>query len=322
MSLSTSMAARCPVCQEPTNIVLRDIYDDRYGYPGLFNLHECGSCGHMHTPAQFGPEELGQLYTRYYPRGDFDIETFKAEEEKRGVSAWFNGDHAAAFRRVPPGVRVLDIGCGLGQTLAYHRGRGCDAYGIEADENVQAIAARHGLNIRKGIFDGTQFESDFFDFITLDQVAEHVMDPHALMQGVARVLKPGGKVVITTPNPNSFGAWLYGRRWLNWHAPYHMQFYTRRSMGAVAARAGLKLVKMETATASEWQYYQWRHALLFPRPSERSAFWSSGQVPEAEHKFARILIGLGRRLKLQRWISRVLDLLHVGDNRIFVLQKT
>ncbi|HYS45808.1 MAG TPA: class I SAM-dependent methyltransferase [Rhizomicrobium sp.] len=321
MNLSAPIAMNCPVCQGPTDIVFHGIYDDRYGYPDLFDLYKCRSCGHRHTPAQFSPEELGQLYTRYYPRGAFDIDSFKAEEERHGLSAWFQGEHASAFRRVPRNVRILDIGCGVGQTLAYHRNRGCEAYGIEADENVQAIAARHGLNIRKGIFDGSQFESGFFDYVTLDQVAEHVLDPHALMQGVARVLKSGGKAIITTPNPNSFGAWLYGRRWLNWHTPYHMQFYTRRSIRAVAARAGLKLVKTETATASEWQYYQWRHVSLFPRQGQRSSFWSSGQAPEAEHGYARILIGLGRRLGLQRWISRALDLARLGDNHVFILQK-
>jgi SAM-dependent methyltransferase len=276
----------------------------------------------MHLPAHFTPEELGQLYTRYYPRGGFDIESFRPEEEKHGFTAWLSGERASAFRHVPRNVRVLDIGCGLGQTLAYHRNRGCKAFGMEADGNVQAIARRYGLDIRQGVFDGTQFDSDSFDYVTLDQVAEHVMDPNALMRGVARVLKPGGKVVITTPNPTSLGARLYGRRWLNWHPPYHLQFYTRRSLAIVAQEAGLRLVKARTLTASEWQYYQWRHALLFPPAGRRSAFWSPGQVEVQEPRHMQILIHWARRLHLQRWISRLLDALGLGDNFVFVLQKS
>ena len=69
----------------------------------------------------------------------------------------------------------------------------------EADGNVRAVAARHDLNIVSGVFDGSQFESSYFDYVTLDQVAEHVMDPHALMRGICRVLKPGGTAVVTTP---------------------------------------------------------------------------------------------------------------------------
>lgn len=320
LSNPVAVALPCPVCRAPTRARLRDLYDDRYGYPGLFTLQQCDSCGHLHIPAAFTPEELGRLYTGYYPRGDFVLESFNAEQERHGFWSWLDGDRGSAFRWVPRDVRVLDIGCGVGQTLAYHRNRGCEAVGIEADANVQPIAARYGLDIHQGIFDGTQFESGSFDYVTLDQVAEHVPDPHALMQGVARVLKPGGKVIVTTPNPNSLGARLYGRHWLNWHVPYHLQFYTRESLEIVARGAGLSVIHCETMTASNWQYYQWRHVLLFPRRGEKSAFWSSG-ITGTPSLIPRLVIALARRLYLQLWISRLLDFIGLGDNYVFILQK-
>jgi SAM-dependent methyltransferase len=319
MNEAAPLKVSCPICRSQTALVFGGLYDDRYGYPDLFDLHRCTSCGHMHLPAQFTPEDLGQLYTRYYPRGNFDIESFRAEEEKHGFFAWLCGEGAAAFRHVPRNVRVLDIGCGLGQTLAYHKNRGCEAFGMEADGNVQAIARRYGLNIRQGIFDGTQFDSAFFDYVTLDQVAEHVTDPHALLQGIARVLKPGGKVIITTPNPRSLGARLYGRRWLNWHTPYHLQFYTPRSLGLAARQAGLELLSAKTITASEWQFYQWEHLRTFPAHRERSSFWSDGTGKGSN--LGRELAYRIKRLSLHRWISRLLDALGVGDNFVFVLQK-
>lgn len=319
MNETAPLKVSCPICRGRTELVFGGLYDDRYGYPDLFDLHRCTSCGHMHLPARFTPEDLGQLYTRYYPRGNFDIESFRAEEEKHGFFAWLCGEGAAAFRHVPRNVRVLDIGCGLGQTLAYHQNRGCEAFGMEADGNVQAIARRYSLNIRQGIFDGTQFDSAFFDYVTLDQVAEHVTDPHALLQGIARVLKPGGKVIITTPNPRSFGARLYGRRWLNWHTPYHLQFYTPRSLGLAARQAGLELLSAKTITASEWQFYQWEHLRTFPAHRERSSFWSDGTGKGSN--LGRELAYRIKRLSLHRWISRLLDALGVGDNFVFVLQK-
>lgn len=321
MNISAPVAVICPVCQGGTDLAFTGLYDDRYGYPDRFDLRRCVSCGHMHIPAKFRTEELGELYTRYYPRGGFEIESFAPEQEKTGFSAWLSGERASAFRRVPKNVRVLDIGCGIGATLAYHRNRGCDAYGIEADENVQAIARRHRLSIQQGIFDGTQFDSDYFDYVTLDQVAEHVMDPHALMRGVARVLKHGGKVVITTPNPNSFGARFYGRRWLNWHVPYHLQFYTRCSLAMVAEKAGLKVLRAETVTPSEWQRYQWEHVLTFPSLGEKSSFWMGAPPRATRHVLLDRLIRLARRWSMHRWASRLLDALGRGDNFVFVLEK-
>jgi SAM-dependent methyltransferase len=190
---------------------------------------------------------------------------------------------------------------------------------VEADLNVQPVAKRHGLDIRPGVFDGSQFEPDSFDYVTLEQVAEHVMDPHALFAGVARILKPGGRAIVTTPNPCSLGARLYGRRWLNWHVPYHLQFYTGRSLDIVAREAGLKVCAGATRTASDWQYYQWRHAAEFPEPGEKSRFWSFILLPR--RTLLSRLIGLSYRLRLHRLISRLLDGFGVGDNHVFVLQK-
>src|SRR4051812_16711810 len=101
----------CPACGGGTHPRFLGLYDDRYGYPDLFDLLECEKCGHLHIPARFAPEELGKLYTSYYPRGNFDLASFAAEKEKSGFFSWLNGDRSSAFRWVPRGVHVLDIGC-------------------------------------------------------------------------------------------------------------------------------------------------------------------------------------------------------------------
>jgi SAM-dependent methyltransferase len=310
----------CPICRGQTHVLARGLYDDRYGYPDAFSQFQCDGCGHLHIPTNFTSEDLGRLYTQYYPRGNFDPENFRPEVEKSGFFSWLDGDRSSAYRWVPRNVRVLDIGCGLGTTLAYHRNRGCEAVGIEADANVQPIAARYGLDIRRGVFDGTQFESDSFDYVTLDQVAEHVTDPRAFLQGVARVLKPGGKAVITTPNPKSFGVRLFGRKWLNWHVPYHIQFYTPKSLEMAARNAGLELVRHKTLTCTAWQLYQWYHVLGFPPRGQRHLFWTTGEVPKGRLK-ARAFVALLKELDVHVWISRVLDLVGLGDNHVFVLRK-
>ncbi len=311
----------CSICGEASRLLYRDLYDDRYGYPGEFALYVCDSCGHRHIPVAFGSEELTSLYTNYYPRGGFDLDSFRPEREESGFLSWLNGDRGSAFRWVPRNVRVLDIGCGIGSTLAYHAARGCQAVGMEADGNVQAIARRYGLDIRQGVFDGNQFASESFDYVTLDQVAEHVVDPHALLRGVARVLRPGGTVVITTPNAGSFGAHLFGRKWLNWHVPYHIQFYTPRSLKHAARRAGLEVVRARTVTASEWQYYQWMHVLQYPPRGEPSGFWSAKGRVRHVSPFLDRSVSQGRRLRLHRYISRLLDVLGLGDNFVFILRK-
>jgi SAM-dependent methyltransferase len=309
----------CPVCRARTRVVAEGLYDDRYGYPDVFAQFECDACGHRTIPTNFSSDDLTRLYTQYYPRGNFDLDQFRPEIEKKGFFSWLAGDRSSAFRWVPRNVRVLDIGCGLGTTLAYHRNRGCHATGIEADANVQAVASRYGLDIKQGVFDGSQFESASFDFVTLDQVAEHVVDPHVLLKGVARVLKPGGTAIITTPNPKSFGVRLFGRKWINWHVPYHIQFYTPKSLALVAEEAGLKLVRHKTITPTVWQLFQWYHVLAFPVRGGRHPFWTTGQAPAPRWK--RAVVALLKELDIHVWVSRALDLIGMGDNHVFILRK-
>jgi SAM-dependent methyltransferase len=156
----------------------------------------------------------------------------------------------------------------------------------------------------------------------LDQVAEHVTDPNALFEGIFRILKPGGVAILTTPNAKGLGARLYGRRWLNWHTPYHLQFYTKKSLKVLAKNAGLVFRRRKIITASEWQYYQWRHILSYPAFGESSDFWAPGaQNRKPISRMADRLLGQARRFSLQQWISRALDIVRLGDNQLFFLRK-
>ncbi len=320
-ALAAREATRCPACGAPTRVRFRRIYDDRYGYPGYFAMNRCGGCGHSHVTQAFEPRHLTRLYSQFYPRAQMTLDDFVPIPETSGLRSWWNGDRASAFRWVPKGVRVLDIGCGFGQTLEYHQRRGCEVHGVEADENIRRVADRFGFKVHVGLFDPAVYEPGYFDCVTLDQVVEHSTDPLALLKGVARVLKPGGTVVASTPNPASLTARLLGRYWVHWHVPYHLQFYTTRSMSELARRAGLELEGTRTVTSSEWLFYQWLHLFAFPYPGVRSGFWA----PDAERRFFERkiyrILGLMRRLRLNHLATRVLDALGIGDNRLYFLRK-
>ena len=102
--------------------------------------------------------ELLALYADFYPRGELRLDQFKPRTEVHGFPAWLEGEQASAFRWVPRDVRVLDIGCGFGESLAYHAARGCDAHGIDADANLLRVAERYGLNARVGLFDAADYD--------------------------------------------------------------------------------------------------------------------------------------------------------------------
>lgn len=304
-------------CDSPAE---RELYDNRYGYPGIFELTRCKKCGHRELRSEFNEEEIRRLYTDFYPRATFDLNDHKPYSECLGLRAWLDGSSAFSFRWVPKGVRVLDIGCGFGETLGYHKMRGCDVWGVEADVNIKKVADKFGYKVHVGVFDPGLYERDFFDFVTLDQVIEHMKDPLAVLQGAARVLKPDGRIIIAMPNIEGWGAKVFGSKWVHWHAPYHLHFFSSRSMESIARNAGLEIELKKTATPSDWLFHQWLHLFFSSEEGKQSPYWSRRMT--TTQKAIWFLVRLAtHRTNINHLLTRIFDFFNMGDNTIFILRK-
>jgi 2-polyprenyl-3-methyl-5-hydroxy-6-metoxy-1,4-benzoquinol methylase len=299
----------------------KTLYDDRFGYPGTFSILSCEKCGHKSLDAQFSAEELGKLYTEYYCRSHFTLDQHHPHTEESGIGSWLDGSRSFAFRWVPQNVRVLDIGCGFGETLGYHKTRGCDVYGVEADENVRRFAEKYGYNVQVGLFNPKYYEPAFFDYVTLDQVIEHVPDPIKMLKEIGSVMKRNGILILSTPNSSSWASKLFGRRWINWHTPFHLQIFSKKSIGLVADQAGFTLEQTRTITSSDWLCFQWIHLLLFPKMGEPSPFWTPNQTRDFKQKIFLELLRIIHMTKINHLITRFFDALGVGDNTLLFLRK-
>jgi SAM-dependent methyltransferase len=217
-------------------------------------------------------------------------------------------------------VRVLDVGCGFGEALVYHRARGCEVHGVEADRNIARVAARYGFDVHVGLFEPARYAEASFDYVTMDQVIEHAVDPVAMLSGVYRVLRTGGRAVLSTPNAAGLGARMFGSRWIHWHAPYHLHGFTPRSLRAAASRAGLHVAQLATITSSEWLSYQWIHLVTAPPAGEPSPFWAPTRA-RGRRWTIRSLRAL-HRTGIDHVLTRLSDRLGTGDNLIAVLERT
>lgn len=135
--------------------------------------------------------------------------------------------------------RILDFGAGNGDLLVFLRGLGRDARGIELDEprirNALKDAALEYMDFYAG-GGPLPYPAGAFDWIVSTEVIEHVADIHGYVAEFARVLKPGGRLLLTTPDitsiPSSFPASC-----VPWHLleATHVNFFTPHSVAGLFA---------------------------------------------------------------------------------------
>ena len=150
---------------------------------------------------------------------------------------------------LPPGNgrRLLDVGCGSGAFLSGMRERGWTVVGVEPDPVAAAAARRNGIDVRDGMLADAAFTDDAFDAIVLSHVIEHVHDPIALLRECSRVLRPGGTLVMMTPNLTSVGHQRFGADWRGLEPPRHLHIFSVDSLAACARSAGLAVSEVRTS---------------------------------------------------------------------------
>lgn len=99
----------------------------------------------------------------------------------------------------PPG-RLLDVGCGTGDFLRVARPRGWDVSGTEISPYATKAAGAEELPVIEGEVWEAGFPSEAFDVVTCWHVIEHVASPRRVVEEIHRVLRPGGWLVLATPN--------------------------------------------------------------------------------------------------------------------------
>jgi SAM-dependent methyltransferase len=151
---------------------------------------------------------------------------------------------------LPPG-RILDAGCGLGWFLSA-LDPVWERYGLE----LSAFAARHARvygDVREVRLEDCPFDDEFFDVVFCHHVIEHVPDPASAVAQVHRVLKPGGTLVLGTPDFDSGAARRYGPRYRLLHDPTHVSLFSNDSMHRFLRDHGFHIDRVE------YPFFETRH---------------------------------------------------------------
>ncbi|MCU0726085.1 MAG: class I SAM-dependent methyltransferase [Planctomycetes bacterium] len=161
--------------------------------------------------------------------------SFVDEEEVRAVQR----GHLRHFRGAR---RVLDLGCGRGTFLGLLREAGIEGLGVDRDP-APARAAGHEVveGEVEAFLHGAAARGERFDGVFASHLVEHLPADHVpgLVERIAAVLSPGGRVVLVTPNARNLVV-LTETFWLD---PTHVRPWPRPLLGRLGEAAGLRVIE-------------------------------------------------------------------------------
>jgi 2-polyprenyl-3-methyl-5-hydroxy-6-metoxy-1,4-benzoquinol methylase len=160
------------------------------------------------------------------------------------------------LRDEQPGT-LLDVGCGGGRLLNRMKKLGWRVEGTDFDaQAAQRVTSRYGIKTHVGDLPQCRLPADSYDVVVLSQAIEHLYDPKTTLQECLRILKPGGLLVMTTPNANSLGASEFGASWRGWEAPRHLHLFTVASLGNLTHQAGFLIEEATTFSSGSAVVYR------------------------------------------------------------------
>jgi 2-polyprenyl-3-methyl-5-hydroxy-6-metoxy-1,4-benzoquinol methylase len=210
-------------------------------YKPPYTRVQCDLCGLVWSLEQPNSAALAEMYGQSYFKGETYLD-YAADQTIIEANA------RARLRALdplvkPPGL-IIDVGCATGFFLNVARAAGWTAKGVELSDYAAAYARNDlGLDVFHGTLTEAAFPSESAQLVTLWDVIEHVPDPMQTLREAAALLEPGGILVISTGDINSFISRMLGARW-RLITYDHLFYFSAKSIVAYVRAVGLELVKI------------------------------------------------------------------------------
>lgn len=212
---------------------------------------DCKACGFRHIDPLFTSEELKAFYEKEFYQSE-RADYFSRMEGDRDWWMLRYGHYYAMLESHVSGRRMLDIGSGPGFFLDAGKARGWDVTGFEPSPMASEYCTRRGLKVINDFFSADAArEHGPFDAIALSMVLEHVKDPIGLINQAREMLRPGGLLLLISPNDfNPLQTVLWREMgfapW--WVVPkHHLNYFDLASASQFVKARGFDLLHVETS---------------------------------------------------------------------------
>lgn len=138
--------------------------------------------------------------------------------------------------------RILDVGCGAGEALDRCADLGWETWGVEPSQAAARTAERNGHRLWVGSLEECDVPDNSVDVVRMIHVLEHVSSPTQALRSIARILRPGGRLIVEVPHITQIGAGLF--RDFNWSLdlPRHFSHFSTETLSRTVASAGLRVL--------------------------------------------------------------------------------
>jgi SAM-dependent methyltransferase len=223
----------CPVCGDDA---------PRRCQVNGFSVHKCIGCGLGYIDPLPEPERLSEYYNdgNFYRTEEIGYPDYsELEPALRRMYLRLVQRLARRHGLSLSGTAVLDVGCAYGFFLDVAKQCGAaELWGTDVTVTAGDMVRSKGHRFVEGAFERVDLPARRFDLVFMGDVVEHLHDPFAAIARVRDVLKPGGMVVMTTVDFDSWFVRLAGRRWRLLIPPIHTYYWTRRSLDRVLRSYG------------------------------------------------------------------------------------
>lgn len=249
IDLSPALAEReappCEICGANSPEPAASRSDLMLGGDEIFTMCRCPSCGALYQHPRPTEAAIGQFYPpdSSYPayRRDPAAEPPLRRLTRRRV---LRRRCALVTRHVAAG-RLLDVGCATGDFLGeMAQTPGWTVVGAEPSLAAARVAAQNtGAPILRGLLNSAPFADASFDAVTMWDVLEHVYRPREVIAEAARILRPGGVLVVNHPNTASLDRRAFGRLWIGYDLPRHTYLYPPELLRRLMAEQSLREIE-------------------------------------------------------------------------------
>ncbi len=235
----------CPACGS-------DRFHIRSLLRGFHRFCRCDSCRTLYQNPRLSLARVQGQYDAEYFRSKSvysGYPDYSSTQDYRGKTARWLCDQV---ERLTGGrvATMLDVGCGSGELLKEARNRGKECWGNDIWRQLETEDAQ----FVGGDFGSADLPTRYFDLVVFNDSFEHFAHPLPLLRRCRSLLREGAFLLINTPDPDSWLAWLSGRSWISLKDE-HLVVYPRSVISRLLRSEGFAAVQI----VPSFQYVNWKY---------------------------------------------------------------